>query len=75
MGDGLQNVMRLWLKNTTMRSADRRTASICVRGVDEDLWRVFKAAAILHGLTLAEAVEEGIVLHLRLRQQGGQASR
>jgi len=35
--------------------------------MDEDLWRTFKAGAILKGLTIAEGVEEALIQYFKLQ--------
>ena len=67
IGDGLGEALRIWLKASNIRATDARTVTVSLRDMDEDLWRTFKAGAILRGLTIAEGVEEALVQYFKLR--------
>ena len=44
--------------------------TVCIRQVDESLWKRFRAVAALKGLTVREALEQAIGQWLRLMVQG-----
>jgi len=67
IGDGLAEALRIWLRASNIRATDARTVTVCLRGMDEDLWRTFKAGAILSGLTIAEGVEEALIQYFKLQ--------
>jgi len=73
VGDGLGEALRIWLRASNIRATDARTVTVSLRGMDEDLWRTFKAGAILKGMTVAEGVEEALIQYFKV-QSGGVSS-
>ena len=67
IADGLGEALRIWLKASNLRATDAKTVTVSLRGMDEDLWRTFKAGAILKGLTIAEGVEEALIQYFKVQ--------
>ena len=40
---------------------------VCMK-IDADLWRQFKACAVIHGLKLAELVEKALIAEVKLME-------
>jgi len=67
IADGLGEALRIWLKASNIRATDAKTVTVSLRDMDEDLWRTFKAGAILKGLTIAEGVEEALIQYFKIQ--------
>jgi len=55
------------LMSCNLRATDPKTVTVSLRGMDEDLWRTFKAGAMLRGMTVAEGVEEALIQYFKVR--------